>query len=106
MVPPKFALGRCVITPAAHDSLHPGDVSSALDRHVHCDWGEPDLREDWRAQFKELCRNVLASLCRKANQEDTEVTLLILFTRRTERKCEVARAIIAAVCSTFALKNI
>mgnify|MGYP001208020978 CR=1 FL=1 len=42
-LPPDSALlplGRCVVTSAAHDVLHPGDVQTALLRHQHGDWGE------------------------------------------------------------------
>lgn len=39
---PRFPLGRIVITPAAHDVLHPPDIQTALDRHGSGDWGELD----------------------------------------------------------------
>jgi len=37
-----FPLGRCVITRAANDGLHPEDVKHCLDRHARGDWGDLD----------------------------------------------------------------
>jgi len=47
-VQPKFALGKCVITPAARDALGAAGIipSVLLGRHVAGDWG--DLTEEDR----------------------------------------------------------
>ena len=37
---PRFELGRCVITPAAQDSIPEPEVHAAIARHVSGDWGE------------------------------------------------------------------
>ena len=42
----KFKVGRTVITTAALELLHPGDVHVALQRHAGGDWGEV-CQEDW-----------------------------------------------------------
>ena len=38
--PPKFPLGRIVLTAEAFRRLSFGDVSDALARHCQCDWGD------------------------------------------------------------------
>lgn len=38
--PGRFPLGQVVITRNALESLHPGDVQTALRRHAAGDWGE------------------------------------------------------------------
>ena len=44
----NFSLGRLLSTPGAIDTLDPGDMLTALGRHVRCDWGDC-CPEDWRA---------------------------------------------------------
>ena len=58
-----FALGQCVITANAKDTLNPFDVKLALDRHLSGDWGElcatPELASSWADQLLPTQRNVL-----------------------------------------------
>jgi hypothetical protein len=35
-----FPLGEMVLTSNAANTLHPEDISKALQRHAQCDWGE------------------------------------------------------------------
>lgn len=52
-----LSLGRTVITPAAQELLHHGDVISAMQLHQSYDWGEVS-ENDWNANNDALKRGL------------------------------------------------